>query len=50
MICAVKYISEDGDYMALVIETNLTDEEKAIIIKGREEYKIGGFVPLESVL
>jgi len=33
----------------LIIETNLTDEEKAIIKAGREEYKSGGFVPLSSI-
>jgi len=33
----------------LIIETNLTDEEKAIIKAGREEYKSGGFVPLDSI-
>jgi len=33
----------------LFIETDLTDDEKAIIRKGREEYKKGGFVPLESI-
>jgi len=33
----------------LIIETNLTDEEKTIIKAGREEYKSGGFVPLSSI-
>jgi hypothetical protein len=33
----------------VLLETDLTDEEKAIIAHGREEYKQGGFVPLESI-
>lgn len=33
----------------IIIETDLTDEEKAIIALGREEYKAGGFVPLETI-
>lgn len=32
-----------------VIETDLTEEEKAIIRAGREEYKAGGYVPLSSL-
>ena len=32
---------------AIVVETNLTADEKAIIRKGREEYQQGGFVPLD---
>ena len=39
-------LSNDSD---IVIETDLTDDEKAIIRKGREEYKKGGFVSLDSV-
>jgi len=31
----------------IVVETNLTNEEKDIIRQGREEYKKGGFVPLD---
>ena len=31
----------------LVIETDLTDEEKEIIARGEEEYKKGGFVPFK---
>jgi len=31
---------------AIVVETNLTDEEKSIVAEGREEYRKGGFVPL----
>ncbi len=31
------------------IETNLTDEEKAVIAEGRQEYKKGGFIPLDSL-
>lgn len=34
---------------APVIETDLTEEEKAIIRAGREEYKAGGYVPLASI-
>lgn len=33
----------------ITIETTLTDEEKAIIKQGREEYKQGGFIPLDSL-
>jgi hypothetical protein len=33
----------------IILETDLTDEEKAIIAHGREEYRQGGFVPLESI-
>ena len=33
----------------IAIETDLTDDEKAIIREGREEYKKGGFVSLESI-
>jgi hypothetical protein len=32
-----------------MIETDLTDEEKAIIQAGREERSAGGFVPLDSI-
>ncbi len=32
---------------AVIVETNLTAEEKAIIRKDREEYQQGGFVPLD---
>ena len=31
------------------IETDLTDSEREIIAKGREEYKKGNFVPLDSI-
>ena len=31
------------------IETNLTDEERAVIAEGRQEYKKGGFIPLDSL-
>jgi len=34
----------------LIIETDLTEEEKEIIRAGREEYKKGNFVLLEDVL
>jgi len=36
---------------SVVIETDLTDEERAIIAKGMDEYEKNpsGFVPLESV-
>ena len=34
----------------LIIETDLTDEEREIITAGMEEYKKGGFVPLESIV
>ncbi len=31
------------------IKTDLTEEEKEIVKRGREEYAKGGFVPLDSV-
>lgn len=31
------------------VETNLTDEEKNIIERGRKEYENGNFVPLDSL-
>ena len=34
----------------VLVETDLTDEEREIIRQGREEYKAGGFVPLESIV
>ena len=33
----------------IFLETDLSDEEKAIISQGREEYKQGNFVPLENI-
>jgi hypothetical protein len=33
----------------LVIETNLTNEEKAIVREGRNEYKNGMFISLKDV-
>jgi hypothetical protein len=33
----------------LIIETNLTEEEKAIILRGRAEYVTGNFVPLAAM-
>ena len=33
-----------------VVETDLSDEERAIIRRGREEYARGGYVPLDSIL
>jgi hypothetical protein len=37
---------------SIIFETDLTEEERAIIAKGREEYAVnpGSFVPLENVL
>lgn len=35
---------------AVVVEADLTDEEREIIRQGREEYKAGGFVPLDSIM
>lgn len=32
------------------IETDLTDDEKSIIAAGREEYKQGNFVNLDSIM
>ena len=30
----------------IIVESDLTNEEKVIISEGREEYKKGGFIPL----
>lgn len=35
---------------SMVIETDLTDDERAIIVQGREERKQGSFVPLDHIL
>ena len=32
-----------------MIEVDLTDEEKAIVAQGREEYKQNGFVSLDGI-
>lgn len=34
----------------LIVETDLTEEEKAIIKDGMEEYKKGGFIALEDII
>jgi hypothetical protein len=34
----------------VAVDTDLTDEEREIIRQGREEYKAGGFVSLDSIL
>ncbi len=34
---------------SFTVETDLTEEERAIIARGREEYKAGGYVPLDSI-
>ncbi|MDR1465189.1 MAG: hypothetical protein LBJ11_07830 [Oscillospiraceae bacterium] len=34
---------------SFTVETDLTEEEKAVIQQGRAEYAQGGFVPLASV-
>lgn len=34
---------------SVIIETDLTDEEKAIVKEGRENYKEGKFVSLDSI-
>jgi hypothetical protein len=36
--------------MNTVYETNLTNEEKAIIAQGRNEYKKGCYVPLSNIV
>ncbi len=33
----------------IVVETNLTDDEKEIIRQGRKEYEKGGYVSLDSI-
>ncbi|MCL2300626.1 MAG: hypothetical protein FWC27_10835 [Firmicutes bacterium] len=33
-----------------IIETDLTDEEKEAIRQGREEYRLGTYVPLHSAI
>ena len=34
---------------AMIVENNLTDEEKEIIRAGRIEYKAGGYIPLDEL-
>jgi hypothetical protein len=34
---------------APIVETDLTEEEKAVILRGREEYSKGGYVPLAEI-
>ena len=46
-VCELCGTSLDG--AAVRIETDLTDDEKEIVKRGREEYAKGGFVPLDSV-
>jgi hypothetical protein len=48
----ILYRSEDdAAYLAEepIIETYLTEEEKAIIARGREEYSKGLYIPLSGV-
>jgi len=33
----------------IILETDLTGEEKAIIMRGREEYKKGNYISLENI-
>ncbi len=44
---ALRPLSAHSTEDAIIVETNLTADEKAIIRKGREEYQQGGFVPLD---
>jgi len=37
------------DKITTLPKTDLSEEEKAIIAKGREDYKQGGFIPLENI-
>ena len=39
-------LSDDDDF---AVQTDLTDEEKNIIQQGREEYKEGNFISLDSI-
>lgn len=32
-----------------IIETDLTEEEKAIVLRGREEYSKGSYIPLREI-
>jgi hypothetical protein len=32
-----------------IVEDDLTEEEKAIILRGREEYSKGTYVPIEEI-
>ena len=34
---------------AIIIDTELTDEEREIIMSGRVEYKQGGYVSLDNI-
>jgi len=35
---------------SIVIETDLSDEEREIIRQGHEESKAGGYVPLDNIV
>ena len=45
----LKPILEEWADSDFVIETDLTEEEKAIIREGREQYKDGDFVTLDQI-
>jgi hypothetical protein len=32
-----------------IVETDLTEEEKAVVLRGREEYSKGGYVSLSDI-
>ncbi|MCL2674107.1 MAG: hypothetical protein FWE92_02115 [Defluviitaleaceae bacterium] len=32
-----------------IVETDLTEDEKAIILRGREEYSKGNYIPLSEI-
>ena len=32
-----------------IVETDLTEEEKGVILQGREEYAKGGYIPLSEI-
>lgn len=34
---------------SIIVDTDLTEEEKAMIAQGREDYKKGDFISLDSV-
>ena len=45
----IAYIQGLNADKTVSIETDLTDEEKAVIAEGRKKYAEGGFVPLDDI-
>lgn len=45
----IAYIQGLNADKTVAIETDLTDEEKAVIAEGRKKYAAGGFIPLDDI-